>query len=215
MKRRINAGLGPGRFNVPDIIDKRCAWCAGHDVYRDYHDREWGVPCSDDQRLFEFLILESAQAGLSWLTILKKRDGYRRAFANFDASRVARFTARDIETLCNDPGIVRNRAKIRSAVTNAQAFLRIKEDAGSFARFAWSFVDGRPRQNRWRHAAQVPTTTPAAEALARELKARGFSFVGPRIVYARMQSMGLVNDHLTGCVRRRECEEAGAIFRLP
>lgn len=187
---------------------KRCGWATGGgplDVA--YHDSEWGVPLHDEHGLFEFLILEGAQAGLSWSTILKKRENYRRAFAGFDPEKVARFTPRRVEKLLADPGIVRNRLKVESAVGNAQAFLAVQEEHGSFDAFVWSFVDGRPRHNRRRRMADVPATTPQSDALSRALKRRGFRFVGSTICYAFMQATGMVNDHLVTCFRHAECRD--------
>jgi DNA-3-methyladenine glycosylase I len=178
---------------------KRCAWARGDQVQ--YHDREWGVPLHDDRALFELLILEGAQAGLSWATILRKRDSYRRAFAGFDPARVARFTARDTQRLLRDPGIVRNRAKIRATIDNARAVLAVQREHGSFDRYVWSFVGGQPLQNRWRAHRQLPALTAASQAMSRELRKRGFRFVGPTICYAFMQAAGLVNDHTTDCFR--------------
>jgi DNA-3-methyladenine glycosylase I len=171
-----------------------------------YHDHEWGVPVHDDRTLFEFLVLEGAQAGLSWSTILAKRGNYRRAFADFDAVRVARFTPARIDRLLNDPGIVRNRLKVESAVRNAQAFLRAQDEFGSFAGCVWRFVDGRPVQNAWRSMQQVPASTPVSDALSKDLKKRGFNFVGSTICYAFMQAVGMVNDHLADCYRWREVQ---------
>ena len=170
----------------------------------EYHDTEWGVPCRDDAGQFEFLVLESAQAGLSWLTILKKREGYRRAFAGFDPEQIARFSEKDVERLMGDPGIVRNRQKIESAIGNARRFLDIVDKRGSFANYIWSFVDGRPLVNRWKEPGQVPASTALSEVIARELKARGFKFLGPTVMYAHMQATGLVNDHLVTCFRHAE-----------
>ena len=184
-------------------MSRRCPWAEGSDAYRAYHDDEWGVPVRDDRVLFEFLLLEGAQAGLAWSTILAKREGYRRAFAAFEPERVARFTARDEARLVADAGIVRNRAKIAAAIGNARAFLAVQREFGSFAAYAWSFVDGSPRQNAWRTLAEVPAVTPQAEALSRDLRKLGFRFVGPTIVYAFMQATGLVNDHLATCPRWR------------
>ena len=183
---------------------ERCGWCGTDPLYVRYHDEEWGVPLHDDRTHFEFLLLEGAQAGLSWITVLRKREAYRKAFAGFDPARVARFGAREVERLLGNPGIVRNRAKVESAAGNARAFLAIQEEAGSFDGWVWRFVDGRPVQGRWRNLGEVPATTPAATALSKELKRRGFNFVGPTIAYAYMQATGLVNDHLAGCFRRRE-----------
>ncbi len=180
---------------------KRCGWCGEDPLYVAYHDDEWGVPVYDDRTLFEFLILEGAQAGLSWSTILNKRDGYRRAFDGFDAEKVAHFDATKIAALLTDPGIVRNQLKVASAVSNAQAFLRVREEWGSFSDYIWSFVDGRPIQNQWRALSEIPAKTPLAEAISKDLKKRGFGFVGPTIVYAHMQATGMVNDHLVDCFR--------------
>jgi len=183
----------------------RCPWSHGVSVaYEHYHDREWGVPARDDATQFEFLILESAQAGLSWSTVLHKRDGYRRAFAGFDPVKVARFTPRKIETLIADPAIIRNRLKINAAVTNAQAFLAIREEFGSFTDYIWGFVDGEPVLNRWRRQQDVPATSAVSDVLSRDLKQRGFKFVGSTIIYAHMQATGLVNDHLVDCFRYKE-----------
>jgi DNA-3-methyladenine glycosylase I len=184
----------------------RCPWCLGvSDAYLAYHDEEWGVPAHDDRTQFEFLTLEAAQAGLSWSTVLHKRDGYRKAFAGFDAEKVSRFSARKIETLCHNPAIIRNRLKIKSAVSNAKAFLEIQAEFGSFAAYIWGFVDGRPVQNRRRRDADVPATSKASDALSKDLKQRGFKFVGSTIIYAHMQATGLVNDHLVDCYRYPEC----------
>lgn len=166
-----------------------------------YHDHEWGVPVHDDRKLFEFLVLEGAQAGLSWRTILNRREGYRRAFAGFDPAEVARFRARDVTRLLADPGIVRNRAKVEVAIENARLFLAVQEEHGSFDRYLWGFVGGVPRRNAFRRAADVPATTPEAAAISNDLRRRGFRFVGPTIVYATMQAVGLVNDHLVDCFR--------------
>ena len=183
---------------------KRCGWCGDDPLYVAYHDEEWGVPVFDDQTLFEFLILEGAQAGLSWSTILKKREGYRRAFDGFEAEMIARYDGVKISALLTDPGIVRNQLKIGSAVTNAQAFLKIQDEWGSFSKYIWSFVDGRPIQNAWRSLSEIPARTPVAEALSKDLKKRGFRFVGPTIIYAHMQATGMVNDHLVDCFRYPE-----------
>ncbi len=183
---------------------ERCPWCLGNDDYIAYHDREWGVPVHDDRVLFEFLILEGAQAGLSWLTILRKRDGYRKAFAEFDPERVARFTAARRTRLLADPGIVRNRAKIEATVMNAKAFLAVRDEFGSFDAYLWRFVDGHPIRNGWRTSKQVPARTTVSDTLSKDLGARGFKFVGSTICYAFMQAVGLVNDHLRGCFRHPE-----------
>jgi DNA-3-methyladenine glycosylase I len=182
-----------------------CPWCGQDPLYRRYHDTEWGVPVHDDAVLFEFLVLEGAQAGLSWLTVLRKREHYRQAFAGFDAEHVAAFDAARIETLLQDPGLIRNRLKIESAVSNARAFLDVQADFGSFDRYIWDFVDGRSIVNHFTSMAEVPAVTPLAETISRDLKRRGFRFVGPTIVYAHMQATGMVNDHLTACPRHRIC----------
>jgi DNA-3-methyladenine glycosylase I len=182
----------------------RCAWSLGSPQYIAYHDAEWGVPVHDDRRLFEFIVLEGAQAGLSWSTILHKRENYRRAFDGFDPEKVARYTAKRIEKLLADPGIVRNRLKVESAVSNARAFLAVQEAFGSFDRYIWDFVDGRPIQNRWKSLKQIPARTPLSDTISQDLKQRGFRFVGSTIVYAHMQATGMVNDHLVSCFRHRE-----------
>ncbi len=172
-----------------------------------YHDCEWGVPVHDDRRHFEFLVLEGAQAGLSWTIVLKKREGYRRAFQGFDPEKVARFTARRIEKLVLNTEIIRNRLKIESAVRNARAFLKIQEEFGSFDSYCWRFVDGRPTLNRWKIMRQIPATSPASDAFSKDLKSRGFSFVGSTVLYAHMQAVGMVNDHLVDCFRYREIRQ--------
>jgi DNA-3-methyladenine glycosylase I len=183
----------------------RCTWSEGIDpAYTRYHDEEWGVPVRDDRVHFEFLVLEAAQAGLSWWTILRKRDGYRRAFADFDATKVARFTPRVVEKLMLDASIVRNRQKIEAAIANARAFLDIQKEFGTFDRYVWSFVGDKPIVNRWRKQSDVPPTSKESDALSKDLKSRGFKFVGSTIMYAHMQATGLVNDHLVGCFRYRE-----------
>lgn len=183
---------------------QRCPWCLGSDLERHYHDAEWGVPVRDDRGLFEFLILEGAQAGLSWSTILRKRGHYARAFDGFDAERMARYGPGEVETLLADPGIVRNRLKVEAAIRNARAFLDTQASFGGFATYIWGFVDGRPIRNRWRAAEEVPTRTAASDALSKDLGARGFKFVGSTICYAFMQAVGLVNDHLVSCYRHAE-----------
>ena len=183
---------------------ERCSWCGDDPLYVAYHDEEWGVPVHDDRTLFEFLILEGAQAGLSWSTILKKREGYRSAFDGFDAERVARYDEHKIAELLADPGIVRNRLKVGSTVTNAQSFLAVQEEFGSFSKYIWDFVDGRPIQNAWRSLAEIPAKTSLAETISKDLKKRGFRFVGPTIVYAHMQATGMVNDHVVDCFRYPE-----------
>jgi DNA-3-methyladenine glycosylase I len=181
---------------------RRCFWAEGDPLLVSYHDQEWGVPLRDDRRWYEKLLLDGAQAGLSWLTILRKREGYRRAFAGFDPAAVARFGERDVARLMKDPGIVRNQAKIRSAIRNARAFLALAEAEGSFDAWVWRFVGGKPLAGRSRGRADLPARTPLSDALSKELERRGFSFVGSTIVYAFMQAAGLVNDHTLGCFRR-------------
>ena len=185
---------------------RRCPWgTSGNDAYLRYHDEEWGAPVRDDRVLFEFLVLESAQAGLAWATILNKRAGYARAFAGFDPARVARFNRRSVERLVGDASIVRNRLKIESTITNARLFLELQAQQGTFSDYLWSFVDGVPVQNRWRRQSQVPATTPLSDAISKDLKRRGFRFVGSTIVYAYLQATGVVNDHIVGCFRHKEC----------
>jgi len=185
---------------------ERCSWCGDDALYCRYHDEEWGLPLHDYLNLFEFLVLECAQAGLSWLTIRRRREAYGRAFDGFDPVRVASFGEKDFERLVGDPGIIRNRAKIRSAIRNAQAFLKIQEEFGSFDTWIWNFVDGRPIVNAFRSDAEIPASTPLSETISRELKSRGFNFVGPTIVYAHMQATGMVNDHLISCFRWKELQ---------
>jgi DNA-3-methyladenine glycosylase I len=187
------------------MTTKRCAWVSADDpLMLKYHDREWGVPVHDDRKLFEFLVLEGAQAGLSWSTVLKKREGYRRAFSDFDPEKVARFTEKRIQKLTLDPEIIRNRMKIEAAVRNARAFLTLQEEFGSFDAYSWRFVDGRPKLNRWKTMQEIPPTSPESDAFSKDLKRRGFSFVGSTIIYAHMQAVGMVNDHLVDCFRHRE-----------
>lgn len=189
----------------------RCPWSLGvDDAYMRYHDEEWGVPVHSDSTHFEFLVLESAQAGLSWATVLRKRDGYRRAFADFDPERVARFNRRSVERLVADPGIIRNRRKIVAAIANARAFLAVRDEFGSFDSYVWRFVDGRPIVSRRNARSALPATSPESDALSKDLKARGFGFVGSTIIYAHMQATGLVNDHIVDCFRRAECMRLGA-----
>jgi len=189
----------------------RCAWCGEDPLYVAYHDREWGVPVHDDRVLFEFLVLEGAQAGLSWITILRKREAYRKVMAGFDPQKVARFDRKKIERLLQDPGIVRNRLKIESAVKNARAFLKVQGEFGSFSDYQWRFVDGRPLQPRRRSMAHVPASTPESDAMSKDLKRRGFSFVGSTIIYAHMQAVGMVNDHIVTCFRQRELAGSAAL----
>jgi DNA-3-methyladenine glycosylase I len=186
--------------------DPRCPWCLGFPEYIRYHDEEWGVPSFDERHLFEMLILEGAQAGLSWATILRKREHYSRAFDGFDAERVARYTPRKIERLLTDPGIVRNRLKVEAAVGNARALLRLTEEGRGFGDYLWRYVDGRPIVNHFETLARIPASTPLSDAMSRDLKKRGFRFVGSTICYAFMQAVGMVNDHLTGCPRHRELQ---------
>lgn len=182
-----------------------CGWAPVSDkLYRDYHDAEWGVPERDPRALWEKLQLDGMQAGLSWITILKRRAGYREAFDNFEVARVARFNKRKIETLMKNPGIIRNRLKIESAVKNAAAFMRIQDEFGGFANYQWGFVDGKQLQNRWRNMQQVPAKTEVSDAFSKDLKKRGFSFVGSTIIYAHMQAVGMVNDHLISCFRQKQ-----------
>jgi DNA-3-methyladenine glycosylase I len=183
---------------------KRCQWTGDDPLYQQYHDTEWGLPCFDDQTLFEFLTLEGAQAGLSWITILRKRENYRKNFAGFDPVKVARFSQKKIEKLLLDPGIVRNRLKVESTISNARAFLDIQKQYGSFSNFLWGYVEGKPINNHWRSLNQVPASTPLSDRLSKDLKKAGFRFVGSTICYAYMQAVGLVNDHTTDCFRHRQ-----------
>jgi DNA-3-methyladenine glycosylase I len=182
----------------------RCPWSGTDPLYIEYHDREWGVPVHDDGKLFEFLVLEGMQAGLSWLTILKKRENFRRAFAGFDAEQIARFDARKVKQLLADPGIIRNKLKILATVSNARAFLAVREELGSFDEYLWQFVGGRTKVNRRRSIGQIPARTAESDAMSADLKKRGFKFVGSTICYAHMQATGMVNDHVTSCFRHRE-----------
>jgi DNA-3-methyladenine glycosylase I len=182
----------------------RCPWSGTDPLYVEYHDREWGVPVHDDPKLFEFLVLEGMQAGLSWLTILRKRDNFRRAFAGFDAEKIADFDARKVKQLLADPGIIRNKLKILATISNAKAYLAVRKEFGSFDKYLWQFVGGRPRINRRRTIGQIPARTPESDAMSEDLKKRGFKFVGSTICYAHMQATGMVNDHVTSCFRYRE-----------
>jgi DNA-3-methyladenine glycosylase I len=184
----------------------RCEWSLGHPLLVSYHDGEWGVPVYDDRELFEKLILDGAQAGLSWLTILKRRDGYRRAFEGFDPERIARYGERDVERLLADPGIIRNRQKVAAAIGNARAYLALREELGSFGEYLWGFVDGRPIVNHFRSPGEVPAETEVSRRLSKDLKQRGFGFAGPTIVYAFMQAVGMVNDHAVDCFRHRQVQ---------
>jgi DNA-3-methyladenine glycosylase I len=189
---------------------RRCGWAEGSDpLTLRYHDEEWGVPSHDDRHLFEMLVLEGAQAGLSWTTILRKREGYRRAFAGFDPQAVARFDRRRVERLLQDPGIVRNRAKVEAAVANARRVLEVREDFGTLDRYLWGFVGGSPVVNRWRDLGEIPSQSPESRAMSGDLRARGFRFVGPTVCYAFMQAVGMVNDHLVECFRHPEVDRTG------
>lgn len=185
----------------------RCPWCLGFDQYIKYHDEEWGVPVHDDRTHFEFLILEGAQAGLSWATILKKREGYRKNFADFDPVKVARFPDKKIEKILQDPGIIRNRLKVYAAVNNAKRFLEVQKEFGSFDKYIWSFVGGKPILNKWKSLRQVAPTTKESDALSKDLIKRGFKFVGSTVIYAHMQACGLVNDHLVDCFRYKTVQK--------
>lgn len=183
----------------------RCQWSVNGDAdYIRYHDEEWGVPVHEDRKHFEFLILEGAQAGLSWATVLRKRDNYRRHFADWDPEKVARFTPAKVEKMLLDPGIIRNRLKVESAVKNARLFLAVQEEFGSFDKYIWGFVDGKTKQNRWKSMKEIPATTPESDALSKDLKKRGFKFVGSTVIYAHMQAAGLVNDHTVDCFRYKQ-----------
>ncbi|MYM63513.1 DNA-3-methyladenine glycosylase I [Pseudomaricurvus sp. HS19] len=191
------------------MSDPACPWCLGDPLYRQYHDQEWGVPCRDDHKLFEFLLLEGAQAGLAWITILRKRENYRRAFDQFDAAKIARYSDKRVAKLLADPGIVRNRLKVASAIRNARAYLDIRERHGSFADYLWQFVDGEPVINHFTTMKQVPASTPLSDLMSKCLKKDGFNFVGSTICYAFMQATGMVNDHLVSCPRHREVQLPG------
>ncbi|MDR1105536.1 MAG: DNA-3-methyladenine glycosylase I [Treponema sp.] len=191
------------RIKTPEPV-VRCSWCQGDTLYTSYHDREWGKPQKNSRKLFEALILDGAQAGLSWLTILKRRKGYRAAFDSFDPEKIARYTRRDINRLMGDQGIIRNRRKIESAIENARAYLKMTEGSVSFSKWLWNWVDGEPLVNHFKTAAEIPASTELSERISAELKKKGFSFVGPTIIYAFLQASGLVNDHLTSCFRHPE-----------
>jgi len=192
---------------VTETRTRRCGWVsADNSLMVEYHDREWGVPIHDDRQHFEFLVLEAAQAGLSWSIVLSKREGYRRAFSQFDPGKVARYTEARIRRLVADPGIIRNRLKIEAAVRNARAFLAVQHEFGSFDAYCWRFVDGRPRLNRRKAMGDIPTTSSESDAFSKDLKTRGFSFVGSTVMYAHMQAVGMVNDHLVSCFRYREVQ---------
>ncbi len=185
---------------------KRCEWADTEQMMRDYHDKEWGVPVHDDRLLFEFLFLEGAQAGLSWTTILKKREGYRKAFYNFNAVKIVRYGPGNFDKLMSNPGIIRNRLKIQSSVINAEAFLNIQRQFGSFNTYIWQFVNGKPILNRWKKLSEIPVTTIESDAMSKDLKKRGFKFTGSTICYAFMQAVGMVNDHTTDCFRYKNCK---------
>ncbi len=187
----------------------RCAWADKNELERSYHDNEWGVPIHEDRTLFEFLVLEGAQAGLSWSTILRKREGYRRAFDNFDARKISRYSEADISRLIANPEIIRNRLKVNAIVTNARAFLKAQEQFGTFDRYIWQFVHGRPIQNSWKKMTDIPCSSPESEAMSNDLQKRGFKFVGATICYAFMQAVGMVNDHLVGCFRYEKLQKRG------
>ncbi len=184
----------------------RCPWCGTDPLYVAYHDTEWGVPVHDDQKHFEFLVLESAQAGLSWLTVLRKRENYQRAYDGFDPRKVAHYDEEKVRTLLADPGLVRNRKKIEASITNARCFLEVQEAFGSFDRYIWRFTDGAPLVNHWEQLSQLPARTELSDAVAKDMKARGFRFLGSTILYAHLQAIGVINDHLTGCYRHREVQ---------
>jgi DNA-3-methyladenine glycosylase I len=182
----------------------RCAWCLSSDLYKEYHDKEWGKPVYDDATLFEFLILETFQAGLSWITILNKRENFRKAFDNFDYKKIALYKEDKTEELLQDAGIIRNKLKIHSAVTNAQAFIKVQLEFGSFSKYIWAFINNKPIVNKWKTLSEVPATTPLSDALSKDLKKRGFKFVGSTVVYAHMQATGMINDHLLDCFTRKQ-----------
>ncbi len=188
-------------------MTKRCAWCGDDPLYVKYHDEEWGVPVKDDKTLFEFIILEGAQAGLAWITVLRKREGYRTLFDNFDADKIARYTDKKLDKLLLDPRIIRNRLKVYGARKNARAFLQVQEEKGSFSNYIWNFVDGTPIQNTWKSHSQLPATSPLSDTISKDMKKRGFTFVGSTIIYAHMQASGMVNDHTQDCFRQRECRK--------
>jgi DNA-3-methyladenine glycosylase I len=194
-------------------MENRCEWCGSEPLYVAYHDNEWGIPVHDDQLLFEFLILEGAQAGLSWLTILKKRENYRKAFHAFDVERVAKYTKADVARLLADAGIVRNRLKIESAIKNARGVLGIQEEYGSLDSYLWRYVDGIPRQNAWKSMAEIPAKTELSDTMSRDLKKRGLNFVGSTICYAFMQAVGMANDHTTDCFRHKEIKDLAQQMR--
>ncbi len=186
---------------------QRCSWPGEDPLYQAYHDKEWGVPVRGDKKLFEFLILEGCQAGLSWITILRKREAYRAAYDNFDWNKIAAYDAKKLAELMQNPGIIRNRLKVKASVTNAKAFIKVREEFGTFSKYIWSFVDGKPIQNKWKGMKEIPAVTDVAQRISKDLKKRGFTFVGPTIIYAHMQATGMVNDHITTCFRHKEVRE--------
>ena len=192
------------KIALKDHSKKRCSWCLGDPIYIKYHDKEWGKPVRNDKKLFEFITLEGAQAGLSWLTILKKREGYRKAFADFNVEKIARFSSKKIESLLKNPEIIRNRLKVASTVTNAQAFIEIQKEFGSFSKYQWSFVDNKPVQNQFRKHSQIPAKTDLSDKISKDLKKRGFKFVGSTIIYAHLQATGVVSDHTKDCFRHSQ-----------
>lgn len=192
-------------LNIKTMTEKhRCGWCVGDPLYEDYHDKEWGVPVYDDETIFEFLILETFQAGLSWITVLRKRENFRKAFDNFDYNKIATYKQDKIESLLLNAGIIRNKLKIYATITNAQAFMKVQKEFGSFSTYIWNFVDGKPIKNTLKHYKEAPSTTAISDALSKDLKKRGFKFVGSTVVYAHMQATGMVNDHEVGCFRYGE-----------
>jgi DNA-3-methyladenine glycosylase I len=194
---------------------KRCEWANKNELEISYHDNEWGVPIHDDRSLFEFLVLEGAQAGLSWSTILRKREGYRKAFDHFDARKISRYSQAVVSRLLANPEIIRNKLKVNAVVTNARAFLRVQEEFGSFDRYIWQFVNGRPIQNSWKKLSEIPSSSPESEAMSKDLRKRGFKFVGTTICYAFMQAVGMVNDHVVGCFRYNELKRGAEGYTPP
>ena len=182
----------------------KCGWCVGDDLYEAYHDEEWGVPVYDDDTLFEYLILETFQAGLSWITILRKRENFRKAFDNFDYKKIAKYNQKKIDNLLQDAGIIRNKLKVNATITNAQFFMKIQEEYGSFSKYIWGFVDGKPIKNKFKSLNEIPANTPLSDTISKDLKKRGFKFVGSTVIYAHMQATGMVNDHEIGCFRYDE-----------
>ncbi len=193
------------------VMKKRCEWVSGNELYEEYHDKEWGVPSYDDRHLFEMLILEGAQAGLNWLTILKKREGYKKSFDDFDALKISRYSQKKIDKLLLNPEIIRNKLKVNATVTNAKIFLEIQKEHGSFSEYIWQFVGGRPIQNKWKKQSDVPATTAVSDEMSKVLKKRGFKFVGSTICYAYMQAVGMVNDHTVDCMCYKKCSKKQAI----